>query len=112
MSNKPPFEPTEDGERQYVETQRERLAEAARKGLERFGRGVVLITVSHPDAPDKAGVVEYVGDADAQHVWPGRGWPEASTAERVREYDTEKSFLVMFLNYDTQTCRLHRFEHP
>ncbi len=112
MPLKPPFEPTEDGERQYVEAQSERFAAAARKGLERFGRGVVLVTVNHPDAPDKPGVVEYVGDADAPKVWPGRGWPEEATAKTVREYDAEKTFLVMFLNYDAQTCRLHRFENP
>lgn len=111
MSLQSPFEPTAEGERRLVENQSERFASVARKGFEQFGRGVVLVTISHPDTPDKAGVVEYIGDAEAQNVWPGRGWPEASTAETVREYDTEKSFLVMFLNYDAKTCRLHRFDN-
>lgn len=105
------FEPTQDGERGYVDQHYDRFAAAAWNGYQRFGRGVILVTVAPPDAPEKAGVMEYIADADAARVWPGRGWPEASTASAVRGYDPENAFLVMFLDYDAKSCRLHHFQN-
>lgn len=105
-----PFEPTADGERAYVDHHYDRFAASAWSGYQRFGRGVLLVTVAPPDAPDKAGLIEYVADADAPRVWPGRGWPETSTAAAVRGYDPENAFLVMFLDYEAQSCRLHHFQ--
>lgn len=104
------FEATPDGERGYVDQRWEAFAACAWHGYTRFGRGVVLVTVLPPDAPDKAGLIEYVSDASATQVWPGRGWPEPTTARAVAEYDPQKCFLVMFLDYAARTCRLHRFE--
>ncbi len=104
------FAATPEGERAFVEERWEGFAGCGRRGYERFGRGVVLVTVQPPDAPEKAGIVEYVSDASAEKVWPGRGWPEAGTARAVAEYDPEHSFLVLVQDYEARTCRLHRFE--
>jgi hypothetical protein len=104
------FPPTEDGERDYIEQNHERLAGIARAGFERFGRGVILITVRPPHAPDKAGTIEYVNDDEADRIWPATGWPEAATRRAVAEYDPARAFLVLVLDYQFQTCRLHRFE--
>lgn len=110
MDPQRPFAATSDAEREHVERQRERFEGWARSGFERFGRGVVLVTLFPPHAPEKAGTIEYVADHDVETVWPGRGWPEATTARAVAEYDPLGSFLVLFLDYQARTCRLHRFE--
>ena len=104
------FEATPEGERAYIEQRWAGFASCARSGFERFGRGVVLVTVRPPDAPAKAGTVEYVSDSAAAKVWPGGGWPEPATGQAVKAYDPEKGFLVLVLDYEFRTCRLHRFE--
>lgn len=104
------FPPTEVGERAYIEQNYDRFKSAAASGLQRFGRGVILITVMPPHAPDKAGTIEYVNDEEADRIWPTTGWPEASTRRAVAEYDPLFTFLVLVLDYQSQTCRLHRFE--
>jgi len=104
------FEPTTEAERQYVEKNYDRFAAAARAGHERFGRGLVLVSVQPPHAPDKAGIIEYVNDDEADRIWPQTGWPEASTRRAVAEYDPATGFLVMFLDFQAKSCRLHRFE--
>jgi len=104
------FEASEAGERGYIDEHFDRFADAARAGFERFGRGLVLITVLPPHAPDKSGTIEYVSDEGADRIWPTTGWPEASTRRAVAEYDPQRSFLVMVLDYQSQTCRLHRLE--
>lgn len=104
------FEATTEGERAYLEEHWAGFASCAWGGYERFGRGVVLVTVRPPDAPEKAGTIEYVSDAASVQVWPGRGWPEPATARAVEEYDPKSCFLVLVLDYEARTCRLHRFE--
>src|SRR5262245_15999090 len=46
------FPPTEAGERSYIEQNYDRFKAAASSGFQRFGRGVILITVLPPHAPD------------------------------------------------------------
>ncbi len=104
------FEPTLDAEAQYVEQHRDRFATAAKTGFDRFGRGLVLVTIRPPHAPDKAGTIEYVNDSEADRIWPATGWPEATTRRAVAEYDPDSTFLVMFLDYEAKSCRLHRFD--
>ncbi len=55
-------------------------------------------------------ITHMVSNVQVLGATPSWSEPEETTAKTVREYDAEKSFLVMFLNYDAQTCRLHRFE--
>ena len=104
------FDPTPEAERQYVEKNIDRFAAAARAGHERFGRGLVLVSVQPPHAPDKAGIIEYVNHEEADRIWPRTGWPEASTRRAVDEYNPSTGFLVMFLDFHAKSCRLHRFD--
>lgn len=104
------FEPTPEAERKYVEQNYDRFAAAAKAGHERFGRGLVLVSVQPPHAPDKAGTIEYVNDDEADRMWPRTGWPEASTRRAIQDYDPQTGFLVMFLDFQSKSCRLHRFE--
>ena len=104
------FTATESGEREYIEKNYDRFKAAADSGFDRFGRGVILITVMPPHAPEKAGTIEYINDDEADRIWPVTGWPEASTRRAVTEYDPIRSFLVLVLDYHSKSCRLHRFE--
>lgn len=103
------FVATPEAERAFIEQRFAHFASLALRGFQRFGRGVLLITVAPPEAPGKSGTVEYVSDSSAGRVWPG-GWPDAVTAAAVGEYDPATDFLALVLDYDARTCRLHRFE--
>lgn len=103
------FDPTPDAERSYVEKNYDRFAAAAKAGHERFGRGLVLVSIQPPHEPEKAGIIEYVNDEEAERIWPQTGWPEASTRRAVQDYNPETGFLVMFLDFQAKSCRLHSF---
>ncbi len=110
MTTERPFKPSEQGEREFIESRWDEFVKGASTGYERFGRGVVLVTVRPPDEPAKTGRIEYVNHSEADRVWPDRGWPEPATERAVADYDPEKGFLVLILDHDARTCRLHRFE--
>jgi hypothetical protein len=94
--------------RRYLDRNGESLADIARRGYAREGRGAVLIL---PDdgalAPiERAG---YLSDATLRGV--GIGWPDAWVAGRVEAYDPACEAVTMFLYHDG-ALSVHRTRWP
>jgi hypothetical protein len=94
--------------RRYLDLNGESLADIARRGYAREGRGAVLVL---PDdgAPAPIGRAGYLSDATLRIV--GTGWPDAWVEGRVKAYDPACEAVALFL-YGDGALSVHRTRWP
>ena len=88
----------------FIEANVEQLAQAARDGFRRHGRGMLLMDdgdfVGKPRGVLTRYRRVYVAEGTAEFEQLGRKWPGEKESRWVREYDPESTMLVGFARTD------------